>query len=93
MIRSSYAWAAAAIAAALLAGCAPIPDQGGWVILADEHRDSRCRIVNVDEANAILGRGGYRVQKNFVTRYAYIYSVEPLTDLRRCFETGFGGGQ
>jgi hypothetical protein len=84
---SSYERAGlAALILVLLAGCASMPERRGWIILADEHRDSRCRAVTPDEASAILGSGGYRILLNHVTGYAYVYSTEPLTNLQRCRE-------
>src|SRR5574337_519155 len=77
------------LVASLVLGCATFPGNSAarpWIILADEHRDIRCRIVSAQEATAILRRGGYRILKNYVTGYAYVYSTEPLTDLRRCRE-------
>jgi hypothetical protein len=83
----SYGWAAlAAVILILSVGCASRPEQRPWIILADEGRNSECRIVSADEAKDILRRGGYRILLNHVTGYAYVYSTEPLTDLRRCRE-------
>jgi hypothetical protein len=86
-MASRYGWAAlTAFILVLLTGCASTPERRGWIILADEHRDSRCQAVTADEARAILRKGGYRILLNHVTGYAYVYSTEPLTDLRRCRE-------
>jgi hypothetical protein len=78
--------ALAALILMFLPGCASALESRGWIILADEHRDSRCQMVSADEAKTILQRGGYRILLNHVTGHAYVYSVEPLTDLRRCRE-------
>ena len=71
--------------AILLSGCA----EQRWVCYVDKNRDNQCIKGYCEEMSAKgeLNCGkGFRVMKNYPLKRAYIYSVEPLTDLDKCRE-------
>ncbi len=73
----------------VLIGCAPTRKE--FICIVDVNRDSNCRIIPCSEISEICKAGKYRILKNYVTGYAYVYSVDPLTDLNRCKESAKGG--
>jgi hypothetical protein len=70
----------------LLYCCSSSPKRTEFICIADVNKDSECRIVPCSEVSAICKTGKYRIMKNFVTGYAYIYSTDPLTDMKHCIE-------
>ncbi len=70
----------------VLAGCAPTI-RLSWICVADVFQDSQCLVIDCDKAEEICRGPGYRILKNYVSGVAYIYSVDPLTDLKRCKES------
>lgn len=57
-----------------------------WVCIADVDKNSRCRIIQCSEIATICATGKYRLLKNYRTGRAYLYSTDPLTDMKQCCE-------
>jgi hypothetical protein len=70
----------------LLVGCATPQKRTEFICVADLNRDSICSIIPCSEVSSICKAGKYRILKNYVSgyAYAYIYSTEPLTDIKKC---------
>jgi hypothetical protein len=60
------------------------PERTEFICVADINKNSRCEVVPCSEVNNICKTGKYRVLKNYVTGYAYVYSLDPFTDMDRC---------
>jgi hypothetical protein len=73
-----------------LVSCASAPKRTEFICVADLNRDSRCSIVPCSAVNDICKAGKYRILKNYVTGYAYVYSTDPLTDMKSCQEAAKG---
>jgi hypothetical protein len=65
-------------------GCTTTQKRTEFICVADLNRDSKCSIVPCSAVNEICKAGKYRILKNYVTGYAFIYSTDPLTDMNIC---------
>ena len=61
-----------------------------FICIADVDKNSECKIIPCADVGEICKTGKYRILKNYMTGYAYIYSTDPFTDIRRCKETALG---
>jgi hypothetical protein len=67
-------------------GCVTPAKRTEFICVADVGKNSECKIVPCSEVSAICKTGKYRILKNYITGYAYVYSTDPLTDMKRCRE-------
>lgn len=62
-----------------------------WVCYVDKNADSKCikgDCIKMDEGGELKCGKGYRVMKIFPLKEAFIYSVNPPTDIKKCREYG-----
>ena len=68
-----------------LASCATSPKE--WKCYADVNKDSNCVAVDCSKVGEICKTGKYRIIRVFPTAKAYIYSIDPPTDMDKCFKS------
>ncbi len=83
---------AVAVALILLAGCA----EKRWVCYVDRNADSKCikgDCIEMTERGKLKCGKGYRVMKVYPLKEAFVYSVNPPTDIQKCREYADQGGK
>lgn len=78
----------------MVSGCA----EKRWVCYVDKNADSKCikgYCGKMTESGFFKEncKKGYRVMKIFPTKEAFVYSVNPLTDIQACKKHGDEGEQ
>jgi hypothetical protein len=68
-----------------LASCAT--SQKEWKCYADVNKDSNCVVVDCSKVGEICKTGKYRIIRIFPTAKAYVYSVDPPTDMDKCLDS------
>jgi len=74
----------------ILFGCA----EKRWVCYVDKNADSNCikgDCVEMAEKGQLNCRKGNRIMKIYPLKEAFIYSVNPPTDIQKCRESGDKG--
>ena len=66
-----------------LVGCATAEPKV-WTCIADIDKNRACKVIPCDKISEVCKTGNYRIMKIFPLKVAYVYSVNPPTDMDKC---------